>query len=205
MLPLPPMPHVLFTPWVGPNYETAEILGRRRMLIMGESHYAWPDAPKNKSTWTQYCVREGIEGRPYNHFWPGIEKTLLGGAPSSEERARFWNAVAFYNYVQESVGDGPDKKVTFSMLTDAQPGFLEVLDALRPRTLLVFSRKCWTWMPPEDETGPEISLNGTKIGTARYKLGDGEWTSAYCLRHTSRGFSSTAWRAALLQALADVE
>ncbi|ENT4838116.1 TPA: hypothetical protein ACNHSB_004962, partial [Escherichia coli] len=93
---------VKFQPWVGDHYHSSRY--GVRVMVLGESHYGEPEdyAPD----FTQHVINE-------HAFQPGlrfftIATNLLRGTtdePTAEERREAWQHVAFYNYVQEFVGD----------------------------------------------------------------------------------------------------
>ena len=97
-----------FCPWKGEGYGKVNDLGLpANLLILGESHYGNPEC---RDRWngqpTVGVVREYCEEGGYP-FFTKIIRTVLGPdtpADTSEQRTRFFKSVAFYNYVQRSVG-----------------------------------------------------------------------------------------------------
>ncbi len=72
-------------------------------------------------------------------FFTVITKILLGntGWITNEDRAGVWEDVAFYNFVQDFVGNQPRNRPTFRQWVDAQEPFETVLAALRPHAVLI--------------------------------------------------------------------
>lgn len=123
-----------FLPWVGENYSRQS----PKLLILGESHYKRDGA--DRDTFTQEVIRSWAIGEQGSRkFFTTIAKVLTGnldGYLSKVEKAKFWNEVAFYNYVQEVVDD-PRDRPTDVMWEKAQKPFLEVVNSLSPDIIIV--------------------------------------------------------------------
>lgn len=136
-------PGVTFHPWVGKHYGLKSDFGIR-LLVLGESHYH-EDLKFSDSDFTQEVVRTwGQERR--SRFFTVIAKVLLRteGWISDDERSKIWEHVAFYNFVQSIVGDGPRIEPTFRQWCEAQTPFATVLQSLEPDAVLVLG-----WRPAE--------------------------------------------------------
>jgi hypothetical protein len=81
-------------------------------------------------------------------FFTKIARLFLGygRALSDEERADFWHQIAFYNYVQWWLDDR-GVRPTPEMWRTAQAPFLEVLQELRPKLVLVLGRELASELP----------------------------------------------------------
>lgn len=125
-----------FDPWVGSRYRTDGLSGVR-VFILGESHYG--DAGTESRSFTAEVVREwGQEKRL--RFFTLTQKLVLGLGPGwvpSEERAEFWERVAFYNFVQCFTGPEPRYRPIEDMWQSAAQPFLETLSELKPHLLVV--------------------------------------------------------------------
>lgn len=137
----------VFDAWEGDDYRTSGLNGVR-VLILGESHYGNPEelAP----TFTQGVVRSlGIESR--HRFFTAAAKLLLNspaGVPLTDsERARFWQRVAFYNYIQEFVGTTPRTRPTKKMWQQAGNCLPAVVSELNPQLMLVLGKALASWLP----------------------------------------------------------
>ena len=53
------------------------------------------------------------------------------------EKAEFWNSVAFYNYIQEVVGENPRDRPTDAMWEQAKQPFLQVIESLSPDIVVI--------------------------------------------------------------------
>ena len=116
------MQHVFFKPWVGDNFPKGG-LRSKKILILGESHYQWDEDIPLTEDLTIQCVREQIDGCFTKAFWTNIVIALLNNRPSLEDKHRFWHSVAFYNYIQCSVGFGPRVQPSPKMWKKSQPAF----------------------------------------------------------------------------------
>lgn len=130
------MQHVFFKPWVGDNFSEGG-LWSKKILILGESHYQWNKNIPLTEDLTIQCIREQIDGGYTKAFWTNIVITLLNIRPSLEDKYRCWHSVAFYNYIQCSVGFGPRVRPTPEMWAKSQTAFSEVIDELQPDCIIV--------------------------------------------------------------------
>lgn len=153
-----------FKPWKGRDYGRKNNLGLpANLLILGESHYGDPESWENG--WdgqpTVGVVREYCEEGGYP-FFAKIMCTVLGpeaSADTSEQRTRFFESIAFCNYVQRSVGDTPDIRPTEEMWEEAVAPFLTTVERLCPTHILACGMTLWdnmpeperVWMPPSEE------------------------------------------------------
>lgn len=135
-----------FDPWVGARYRTDGVSGMR-VLILGESHYG--DVGTESRSFTIEVVRKwGQEKRL--RFFTLTQKLVLGRGPgwvSSEERAEFWERVAFYNFVQCFTGPGPRYRPMEAMWHAAAQPFLDTLVELEPHLLVVLGFELHRHLP----------------------------------------------------------
>jgi uracil-DNA glycosylase len=111
---------------------------------------------------------------------------------TAEDRAETWEHVAFYNYVQEIVGDGPGQRPTHEMWLAAERPFLEVVEALRPQVVLALGRELQRRMPalPADVTVCHIQHPSTAFSYAKWNPRFAEQRRS-CPTRTS---GSPSWR-----------
>ena len=97
------MSKIKFLPWIGNHYRTTGFAGKR-ILALGESHYC-----KKSSDATEDLTRKVIadlfdpqsEHEAYKNTYTKFAEALIGrDCLSFEDKERFWNSIAFYNYVQ---------------------------------------------------------------------------------------------------------
>jgi len=150
--------HVRFHPVIGDRYKESNPLGIR-LLILGESHYRWEGAPQLLADTTRVALGDGTYP-----FW----KSLAAKVGTSDIDGGFWRSVAFYNYVQEFVGDGSRVRPTEGMWRSKQSieGFKEVLEDCKPERILVIGKDTWRMMAG----GEEDFRTGAPIIERRFPL-----------------------------------
>ena len=201
MRKIPSMKHVHFTPWIGDNYWSARRFGKR-VLVLGEAHYEWDDdMPSLPPDLTIQCIKEQISGEETYAFWTKIAIAFLNEHPSVEDKKEFWHSVAFYNYIQESVGFGARIPPTPEMWENTREPFNEVLSKLRPQFIAVLGYRLWDALPADGSEGPRArGARGHNEPLWLYPHPEGEaW--AFRLMHPSAGFSARKWHDPLMQAL----
>ena len=141
------MEHINFKPWIGSKYATTNAFGKR-ILVLGESHYGNPYAAT--TDFTSDVVREYGQRTRYA-FFTKVAKVLLQKDKSAwlsdVQRSEVWEHVAFYNYIQELVGDYSRQRPTYEMWLAAERPFLEVIAQLRPHLVLVLGTELARWIP----------------------------------------------------------
>jgi len=188
------MEKIFFKPWIGKYYEKG--IHGKRILILGESHY---DCYEETSTIE--CINIQLKGKETWRFFTNITITFLNKHPSLEDKYNFWHSVGFYNYIQESVGDGPRERPTKEMWDNAQSGFKELLQIYKPQAVIVLGYQLWENLPPEEIQGPFIEFSEQKE-TAIYQIDAGSQALAYAILHpSSGGFSGWYWHPFVMQAI----
>lgn len=190
----PKLNHAYFSPWVGANYS----LQTSRVMILGESTFR-SDARPN---YTIDCIQEIIADQGRYRFWTNIAIALLGRKPSRDETRNLWHSVAFHNYVQESVGDGPRIAPTDEMWKrDANLlAFREIVAVLKPKCVIVLGKRLWRRLPPTGSTGGPTIVGAPQPDTRIYSLDDGHRFLAYGIAHPSSGFSGWLWHPFVVKA-----
>jgi hypothetical protein len=95
---------VYFLPWIGQRYDS----GSESDACSSSGNRTVPCTALHvhREKFTRHCVSEAImrvdNGTP---FWINIEAAHLNGL--AVDASEFWDRVAFYNYVQSPVGNGP--------------------------------------------------------------------------------------------------
>jgi hypothetical protein len=128
-----------FMPWIGPEYWNTGALDGLRVLVLGESHYRWKPPPPRDCDATRVVMEAEIAGTdPPHPCHARVVGAMLGvdDARARGEITRFWNAVAFYNYVQEYVGDRSGVRPTKAAWQSGEAALPIVLAALRPHFVL---------------------------------------------------------------------
>lgn len=131
-MPSPPS----FLPWKGADYLRG--LDGCRLLVLGESAYS-ADTRDRYPNFTQDIVGRVVKGEHFPFF--SRMSAVMDGALGT---GRFtWNAVAFYNFVQEFVGEHPRDRPTPQMWGSGMEPFEWVLSDLRPQAVLVVGADTW--------------------------------------------------------------
>ena len=169
----------VFDPWVGAQYWTVG-LGGVRVLILGESHYG--DIGAESATFTTEVVREWAQDKRHRFFT--VTQKLVAGIGTDEwvtdeERAAFWEQVAFYNFVQAFPGPEPRYRPTQEMWAAASPAFLATLAELKPQVVVILGIELQGYLP-------EVP-NGIHLCFAQHP--------------SSRGFQYGQWQPAIQAAI----
>lgn len=176
---------IFFEPWKGPEYERS----RPRLLILGESHYGEissdPDA-------TRLLTADYIKSKWSHRFWTSTMQAVVGAPHHEIDRAKFWNSVAFYNYVQGSAGLTSGRAPPQALWSTSEPAFFRVLERLQPDCVLVLSRRLWNHMSSQGNPGPKLDVNGRTRETWIYSHTGGTAIATW-IPHPSYGFSWQHW------------
>jgi hypothetical protein len=152
-------------PWVGANHESRGIRGRK-VLILGESSYnpkPYPDGYEI-SLHNRNLILDAIgyeQGTGYwnkSHFFTRVARIFGFEARNYEGRYRFWNSVAFYNFLQV-VLTSPREVPQPHFWSEAVDPFLKTLEELRPDYVCSFSKRMWGHLPKASEDGIESAGN----------------------------------------------
>lgn len=166
-----------FIPWVGARYLEAG----KRLLILGESHYSDEELDRHA---TIDLTQQYVDG--WNHrFWTNLMQIVRGRAHWEIERGEFWAELAFYNYIQETVGDSPGIAPSDAMFAAAKEPFQTVLERLQPHRILVLSARLWDRLAPEGEAGPALAFGGQVRDTLVYRHAGGTALASW-IPHPSR-------------------
>jgi hypothetical protein len=129
-------------PWVGQKY-TSPSLFTFKTLVLGESNYI--EAGKFSPDIVVNCVKDAIDGTDPSGFGRFSTKTIriIFGAETKVTAKEFWSNVAFFNFVQYSVGEESRVRPTESMWSDSVAAFEDAALKLRPDRLLVLGAANW--------------------------------------------------------------
>ena len=125
--------NVRMRPFVGTGYFDGEWMGR--LLILGESHYH--DTSDVRSDFTETLMMDIASGKWKKRYWTSLSRLVTGKPTREIDRSKFWNSVAFYNYVQFIVGAKSRVRPDAGMWENSKAPMLEVLHTLKPDRILV--------------------------------------------------------------------
>lgn len=185
------MDNVNFKPWIGKNYLSLG-LGGKRILVLGESHYCTDCEKCERKVMSEEChaFTENIinsyvynySGEKYEQTFLCFERALAGKVLTQEEREALWNSLAFYNYIQIAQ-TGPRQELVNS--PESEPAFLEVLEELAPDAIIVWGRRLYNTLP--DWNGLHSTLkeiDGYQADVWTYDI-DGKNIPALAVDHPS--------------------
>ncbi|SMP62364.1 hypothetical protein SAMN06295970_108100 [Noviherbaspirillum suwonense] len=110
--------------WIGENYLSAE----RSVLVLGESWYGeTQDLPEFIRGWASRKVRDMSFSKIFN-TGSGMHTTKS----TPEDRLRFWNQIAFYNFVPGSIAEGRESRSKNEHFEAACEPFKSVLKQIEP-------------------------------------------------------------------------
>lgn len=198
------MKHVKFRPWIGENYHTDGIFGKK-ILVLGESHYCKEDKNRNPACialghCSYDCMNEdcysqtqdeleiisnNYSGERYQQSFMTTAKSVMGKELTNAEVSLFWKNVAFYNYMQHSQS-GPTRPIEFNH--DYSEAFRDVLESLMPDYIIVWGVRLWkNFLPGWNGVRSEITLeNGDKAPAWTYNI-KGKEIHAICVHHPCIG------------------
>jgi len=187
-------PH--FFPWIGSAYETG-VTGGLKLLILGESHYG---NPHDKERYlTQSVVENQLSGAARQGFLTRVQR-LVSEATDRDSvvptETPFWHRVAFYNYVQELVGETARIRPSVGAWERSASAFVRQLEILQPHAVLVCGRALWDQLKSVDglTDGPEINSTKPDVRSRTLHISGRTVGVAAPINHpASRGFKRERW------------
>ncbi|WP_424945856.1 hypothetical protein [Candidatus Spongiihabitans sp.] len=198
------MKHVHFTPWVGKNYRQCSGTFKKRVLVLGESHYQWDKDVSLSSypTLTNECIEEQLSGQNTYRFWTMIASVFYRCYPTPKDKKTFWHSVAFANFVQESVGCSSRVRPTREMWEKGRLAFNEMLAELCPDVVAVLGYDLWENLGESDDKGPDIPNAKKEHGeTWFYPYPNGKALAFPIMHPSSSHFKYADWDACLKSAI----
>jgi hypothetical protein len=195
---------IYFHPWKGNNYEKGFLNGKK-ILIVGKSHYEGEGYRNLQSHFTQDCVKWYLEPHS-SSFWTNITRCFLTKAESDdiEKKRNFWNSVAFYNFIQESVGEKEEIKrsikPTKTMWEKAVRIFPQVIHDLKPDIIFIFSVEAWRHIPKTNKATQALGTGRNSMWMLEQSYNEHLYTLIRMV-HPAGGLSSTACRTKILELL----
>jgi hypothetical protein len=129
-------------PWIGREYAHPNLFDFK-VLLLGESNYT--EAGKFTPDIVINCVKDAIDGTDPSGFGRFSTKIIriIFGKETKITAEDFWSNVAFFNYVQYSVGEASRIRPTDFMWSNSEKVFKENVLKLRPDRLLVLGSRNW--------------------------------------------------------------
>jgi hypothetical protein len=136
------MTEINVIPHIGSMYERPEIFPHKT-LILGESNYT-DRAEDFRKNLVKECIDSDLIGDDPN-FQRFSTKTrrVIFGRDTVITKEKFWDNVAFYNFVQFLVGNQARVKPTQEMWENSVPAFKELITDIKPERILVLGLANW--------------------------------------------------------------
>lgn len=200
---------VFFQPWVGRDYSTGGIFGKR-IMVLGDSHYCGEDCEECGKSHRHACnefttnvvkdyLDQNVEREGWMSTYLKFERSLVNHETTPEESVRIWNSILFYNYLQVAL-QGPRQAGTPDQYRAAAEPFFSILNQYQPDLLVVWGVRLWNALPSDRwEDGPRKSVDGYEIQNGYYRLSNGKKVHAICVYHPSVGYSWDYWYRAIMK------
>lgn len=204
------MENVFFQPWVGSNFPSGGIFGKK-IMVLGESHYCKHDCSDCGSENQKPKCASFTQERLYEYLYHyedcdgwkktycKFERALANTYTNHDQSVEIWNSLLFYNYVQIAMSESRVSPTT-EQYTAGQKAFFEVLEKYRPEYILCWGKLLWQHMPNlgvRGETIEDVDLG--PVPTWEYTLSDGFVVKMIRLRHPSAGFSWDKWHRVIME------
>lgn len=164
-----------------------------RLLLLGESHHS-TEAIESQ-TMTIDCTQAYVDRKWTHRYWTEIMKVVEGRDYWEIDRGEFWSKVAFYNYIQEIVGDSPGIAPTAKMQASSEQGLKSVLSYLQPTHVLVLAKRLWDSLPKDIwESHRDITFDGKSRNSRLFTCGGDHNALSTWLPHPSYPFHFNAKR-----------
>lgn len=178
-------------PWVGEKYKASH----PKLLILGESLY---DQLAQKDTVIE-MIKRIMTDENYafftklgNVFSNPEQWEYLGGDNYKLNKEKFWNDVAFYEYIQKPLSHAKEI-VPPNLWEEAVEPFKEVLEFLQPDVVVALGYDTFEHLPVEGEGG-KVYKGKKEMPTRKYKLRNGKEVIVCGIQHPSSvGFSNEQW------------
>lgn len=199
------MTNLFFLPFVGRDYSTGGIFGKR-VMVLGESHYCGEKCADRGvagkagdcAAFTTNVIKTYLdpdtEREPWMNTYLKFERSLVGHETDSEERQKIWHSLLFFNFLQVAM-DETRQAGTSEQYLQAQRAFYEVLDQYLPEYIIVWGKRLWGFLPGDGRWREEkdIVIDGQHIATGSYRLGNGGRAKVMAVYHPSVGYSWDWW------------
>jgi hypothetical protein len=171
-----------FKTWVGSNFSRS---ANGRLLVLGESHYGHPYT--TESEFTVDFIKKYLDKTKKRRFVTNIMQVVDGKSHKQIDPSDFWNRVAFCNYIQRVLSKSnvaPSAK-DWPM---AEEPFFAVLDVLKPRCILVLSKRLWQRMSRRFQTAEQLMVGGINREARIYEYRNGKAVATW-IPHPSYAFN----------------
>lgn len=203
------MENVFFKPWVGKDYDSGGIFGKK-ILVLGESHYCGgcnncgniANSGDCSQFTTEKCIKPYLNGESgrWGATFKKFEQTMVTGDIDNNLRKSIWNSIIFYNYLQVSMHTAREGGI-WEDYRQSDRGFFEVLEKYRPELIIAWGvSRLYYNMPGGDRwiAGEDKVVENYSVRNDYYKLSDGSKVRIIWIYHPSTSFTSEWWRKVVL-------
>jgi hypothetical protein len=173
--------------WEGASYKSDGFRGKR-LLILGESAYG-------SRTWTQDeqngFILANLTGTESHSFYTKVYHSFsdVPKRVSMKQFREFWDSIAFYNYIQETVGPRPKYRPEIEMWVRWKEPCVAIIGSISPNRILVLGRQLW-------RTLHDLKLLRTHDDTTSDFIAENATVKCSHIPHpASVGFRPSDWRA----------
>lgn len=197
-------------PYLGQNFRN----NSKRLLIVGESHYAQGDSDAaferdmdlvNTRDFTQRMIEQTQLQRKYTHKpLENLFKAMFGN--QIPERSTLWKNIGYYNFIQRTMDYRRQERPSISDFDKGWEAFVEVASVLQPTDCIFIGVEAATsFERMMDKLGVKrtdrlahTAINGTQPRTASITL-QGSPVKLSFIKHSSAYFSPSEWHAFLVE------
>lgn len=196
---------VRILPWVGENHESGGGVFRQRTLILGGSQYS-PDSEDfhtedGRIRWQEF-TREVVDyyfdpndtGK-WKKTYTSFINSIFGSQSNDEQRGRFFDAIIFYNYLQEIAGASASEAANYDYSAPQHfAAFLEILNEYQLDVVISWGAKVWNALPNDWHygsavIGEPVLIDGRNAGSVFSYPFQGRTIRLIGVHHPSIGYS----------------
>ena len=198
------MEKMFFIPWVGKNYETGGIFGKR-VMVLGDSHYRenkWEASSNNTKEVIETFLNSERDFDKYMNTFTKFERAVFNSELNQTEKEEFWHSILFYNYLQEPLTE-PGANFDYGLYEKYFEPFMAVLETHQPDVIIAWGQRLFTAMPGGNgKDGIPLSIDNIPYKKCWiYTLKNGHQVKMFAINHPSRGFSREKWHKIIKAAL----
>jgi hypothetical protein len=176
--------NIFFDPWIGVNYGTKESIFKKKILILGDSHYCDVNCPNSNTCGErnlhENCTDFTTDGilcyldqeikTTWKKTYTTFINSMIGRDSSLKYKEEFFDSIVFYNYLQVAAGKTAGLTQNYDYTGDKHlRSFYEVLDKFLPDIVICWGTKVWNALPNDWEYGEAEKGKGILINSEIFK------------------------------------
>ena len=172
---------IFFDPWVGETYGTDKSIFKKKILVLGGSHYCEECATCGDRMLHPGCIsytRDRIgeylnpafkASRKKTYTWKKTHTSFInsmyGVSTSHEQQRLYFSSICFYNFLQLSAGKDPNSAHRYNYKDIRHRlAFYEVIRRWMPDIVISWGDKVWNALP--DDWGYGTAKKGAAMSVA---------------------------------------